>query len=427
MILKNVTALTVDQNDTILKGVDIEVKDGIITNIGTNICGENEIDLTNMIVMPGFINTHAHMPMTIFRSLAEEDNDRLMKYVFPIEGKFITPQNVQIATNFCLLETIASGQTTIADMYYYDKEIADCFKQANVRMLACETIIDEGGETFNNKLGMVSHFEALYSSYSDDDLISVCIAPHAPYTNSLDKLIECSRISDEKQIPLMIHVSEMKFEIGEFRDGKSVIQYLDKHNLINERTILVHAIYLEEEDYKIIVKRGAKVAHCPVSNAKGGRATMNLAKMYEHKITVGLGSDGAMSGNRMDLHSSMYFMSKMHKHSNLDRGFLKNSQVIRMATIDGAKVLGLDHKIGSLEVGKKADLIVIDPTKYNMQPLFDIESAIVNTLDSSNIKMTVVNGKIIYKDNKFLTINEKDVTSSFTKLATQISKYVNID
>lgn len=425
MIFKNATIITVDSNNTILTNSDIRIEDNKIVEIGQDLNGDEQIDCTNKVIMPGFVNSHAHMPMTIFRSLAEEDNDRLKKYVFPIEGKFITPANVQTATNFTLLETIASGQTTIADMYYYDKEIADCFKQANVRMVACETIIDEGGETFNTELGRLEHFDNLCQVYENDDLINVCIAPHAPYTNSLEMLKMCKEISDSKNIPLMIHVSEMKFEEGEYQGSPSVVQYLDKHKLLDSKTILVHTLYLEDEDYPIIARNGCKVAHCPVSNAKGGRKTLNLKAMMENGITVGLGTDGAMSGNRMDFHSSMYFASKMHKHTNLDRGFLKNYEVIRMATIDSAKVLGLDSQIGSIEVGKLADLIVIDPNMPNMLPIYDIESSIVNTLDTINIKMTIVNGKIIYQDGVYNTLDKDTVISDFINLTNKITEFVS--
>lgn len=425
MIFKNATIITVDNNNTILTNSDIRIEDNKIVEIAQNLSGDNQIDCSGKVIMPGFVNSHAHMPMTIFRSLAEEDNDRLKKYVFPIEGKFITPGNVQTSTNFTLLETIASGQTTIADMYYYDKEIADCFKQANVRMLACETIIDEGGETFNTELGRLEHFDKLCQAYENDDLINVCIAPHAPYTNSIEMLKMCKQISDSKNIPLMIHVSEMKFEEGEYQGSPSVVQYLDKHKLLDSKTILVHTLYLEDEDYQIISKNGCKVAHCPVSNAKGGRKTLNLKAMMENKITVGLGTDGAMSGNRMDFHSSMYFASKMHKHTNLDRGFLKNYEVIRMATIDSAKVLGLDSQIGSIEVGKLADLIVIDPNMPNMLPIYDIESSIVNTLDSSNIEMTIVNGQIIYKNGVYNTLDKDVVISNFNSLTNEITEFVS--
>ncbi len=425
MILKNATVLTVDENNTILQNTDIKIEGSKIVEIGKELNGDNEIDCTGKIIMPGFVNCHAHMPMSIFRSLAEEDNDRLKKYVFPIEGKFITPENVQIATNFSLLETIASGQTTIADMYYYDKEIADCFKKANVRILACETIIDEGGETFNTELGRLEHFENLDKAYANDELVNVCIAPHAPYTNSLEMLKHCKQISDEKDIPLMIHVSEMKFEEGEYKGSPSVVQYLEKHNLLDSKTILVHTLYLEDEDYAIIAKHNCKVAHCPVSNAKGGRKTLNLKAMQDNNITVGLGTDGAMSGNRMDFHSALYFASKMHKHTNLDRGFLKNYEVIRMATIDSAKVLGLDKQIGSLEVGKLADMIVIDATKPHMMPIYDVESAIVNTVDTTNIEMTIVNGKVIYQDNQYLTLDKAQVLDEFTNLTNEIVDFIN--
>lgn len=424
MILKNATIITVDDQNTILKDTDIEITGNIITKIDKNISGKDEIDCSNKIIMPGFVNAHAHMPMTIFRSLGEEDNDRLKKYVFPIEGKFITPENVQIATNFTLLETIASGQTTIADMYYYDNEIASCFEEANVRMLACETIIDEGGETFNPQLGQMKHFEKLYETYKENPLINVCIAPHAPYTNSLEQLKSCKKISDEKNIPMMIHVSEMAFEYGPFKGYNSVVEFLSHNNLIDHKTILIHSIYLEEEDYKIIKKHKAKVVHCPVSNAKGGRKTMNLKKMYENEITVGIGTDGAMSGNKMDIQSNMYFASKIHKHENNDRGFLKNYQVIRMATIEGAKVLGLDGEIGSIEIGKKADLIVINPNKYNMLPLYDIESSVVNTMEPTNVEKTIVNGKIIYDNGEYKTINKQEAINKFINLTREISNYV---
>lgn len=429
MILKNATIITVNEKNEILKNCDILIKDKKIVDIKKNIDGVEQeiIDCSNKVIMPGFINCHAHMPMSIFRSLAEEDDDRLRKYMFPIEGKYITPTTVEIASKFSLLETIASGQTTIADMYYYNREIASSFKELGVRSLMCETIIDQGGETFNKELGQIDHFQSLYEKYKDDELVNVGIAPHAPYTNSLENLIKCQTIANELNIKLMIHVSEMAFEAGEFRDYPSVITYLDAHKLLSANTILVHGLYLSANDLDIIAKRGCTVIHCPVSNAKGGRPIMNLKAMCERGITVGLGTDGAMSGNRLDMHSVLYFASKIHKHANKSRSYLKNQELIRMATINGAKALGLEQQIGSVEIGKQADLIIIDPWKVNMLPNYDIESSIVNALDTNNIDYTIVAGKIIYDHGHYPTVDKKEVVANFIDLTDKIAEYVKIE
>ncbi len=376
--------------------------------------------------MPGFINCHSHLPMSIFRSLAEEDNDRLKKYMFPIEGKFINEDTVKVATRFTLLEMIRSGQTTIADMYYYDQAIAEVCSEAKVRAHLFETIIDEGGETFNRELGRIEHYNSLNESFSNSELAFVGIAPHAPYSNSLENLIKCKKIARENNQKMMIHVSEMAFESGEFRNEESVIKYLEVNGLLDENTILVHCLYLSESDLVTISKHNCQVVHCPVSNAKGGRPIMDLAKMQELKINVSLGTDGAMSGNRMDMHSVMYFASKIHKHKNNSRSFLPNSDVIRMATINGAKTLGIDHLVGSIEIGKRADLIVIDPQMINMLPNYDIEASIVNALDTSNIVMTMVNGEIIYQDNEYKTLETNTIISEFNHLTAEIKEYINI-
>ncbi len=426
MIYKNATIMTVNEQNEILVNYDLEVIDGIITRIEKDIDCSEVIDLSGLVIMPGFINTHAHMPMSIFRSLAEEDDDRLRKYMFPIEGKFITPKTVACASRFTLLETIASGQTTIADMYYYNHKIADVHKEVGVRNVAFETIIDEGGDSFNHELGQIKHFDELYQKYANDDSITCGIAPHAPYTNSLASLKKCHEISQNKNLKMMIHVSEMAFEQGEFRGEKSVISYLDKHGILDENTIIVHALYLSDFDYEIIAKNKCSVVHVPVSNAKGGRKIMDHQKLSNHGVNISLGTDGAMSGNRQDMHSVMYFASKIQKHANGSRSYLSNRELIRMATINGAKTLGLDHLIGSIELGKKADFIVIDPNMYNMLPNYDLEASIVNALDSSNIKQVYVDGNLIYKNSQYLTIDKEKTIEEFIDLTAQIREYVNI-
>ncbi len=428
MILKNAMILTVNKENEILNQADLRIKDGAIVEIAPFLHEEDEviIDLTGKVIMPGFINCHSHLPMSIFRSLAEEDNDRLKKYMFPIEGKFINKSTVKVATRFTLLEMIRSGQTTVADMYYYDHAIAEVCTEANVRSHLFETIIDEGGDTFNSELGRIEHYKTLNEAFSNSKLVSVGIAPHAPYSNSLENLINCKKIARENNQKMMIHVSEMAFESGEFRNEASVIKYLEVNDLLDEDTILVHCLYLSEADLVTISKYNCQVVHCPVSNAKGGRPIMDLAKMQQLRVNVSLGTDGAMSGNRMDMHSVMYFASKIHKHKNNSRGFLPNSEVIRMATINGAKALGIDHLVGSIEIGKQADLIVIDPQMINMLPNYDIEASIVNALDSSNIVLTMVNGKIIYQENEYKTLDINTVVCEFNQLTDEIKEYVNL-
>ncbi len=428
MIFKNATIITMNEKLEILHGFDMCVRGDSICEIAENIDDSTEdiIDCTGKILIPGLINTHCHIPMSLFRTLGEEEEDRLFKYTFPIEGKFITPQNVKIATYFSLLETIKSGMTTICDMYYYDKEIADCLKNAGVRGVMGETIINQGGDFFNKQLGQFKHMDNLYEHYCDDELITVAVAPHAPYTNSGENLIKADMYAKEKGLKKIIHVAEMENEKGEFRGYDSVIKYLDSIKILDENTILVHMLHVDEEDLDIVSKRGCTVSHNPVSNAKGGRKIMPLKLMKQRDIKVGLGTDGQMSGNLLDLQSVMYVANKIHKHHEKSRNFLSSKEIFKMVTIDAAKVIGIDNKVGSLEVGKKADVVVINPKTVNMYPVYEYYSALVNGFRPNNVEVNMVNGKVLYQNGEYKTLDYNSIFEKFVEVESDIREYLKL-
>ncbi len=426
MLFKNAIIVTMNEKHEILENYDLQIENNVIKKIAKNIDEKNNqaIDLKGKLIIPGLINTHTHLPMSIFRSLGEEKEDRLMKYVFPIEGKFINPKNVEIATKYTLLETIKSGMTTICDMYYYDQIIAKVLNEANVRGVLGETIIDNGGENFNKEFGKFEHLDKLVKEYKDNNLITPMIAPHAPYTNSEKSLIKCNEYAKENNLLKMIHISEMKFEDGPYKGFASPIQYLDSLGFLDEKTILVHSIYINDDDIKTIQKNKCKISHNPVSNAKGGREIMKMKKLLEANVTVGLGTDGQMSGNLLDLQSVMYFTNKIHKYKEQDRSFLSNYQIFKMVTIDAAKVINKEKEIGSIEIGKKADLVVVDYEKPNMYPMYDIYTALVNSFTSENIDKVIVDGKIIYEDNQYKTVDYEKTFENFKKLVKEVKEYV---
>lgn len=428
MLLKNAQIVTMNENLDVLENMDILIEDNIIKKIGKNLEVNDEeiIDCSGKLVTPGLINSHTHLPMSLFRTLGEEDEDRLTKFVFPIEGKFITPANVETATKFTMLEMIAAGTTTVCDMYYYDYNIAKVLSEIGMRAVLGETIIDQGGETFNTELGRFEHLEKLVDNYLNSELIVPAVAPHAPYTNSLESLKKCFEYSVKHDIPQIIHVSEMVHEIGEFRNERSPIEYLDKHGLLNEKTILIHMIYVDDKDLEIVKKRKCSIVHNPISNAKGGREIMNYKLMREKGITVGLGTDGQMSGNLGDMQSTLNFVNKIQKYKEKNRSFLSAVEIFKLATIDGAKTLGLDKEIGSIEIGKKADLLVIDYQTPNMFPMYEIYSGLVNGLRPSNIKYTIVNGKVLYENSKFKTLDYDEVFNEFKVLVKEISDFCQI-
>ena len=410
-LIKNVTILTMNENRDIIENGVVVVEDDKILEIGTNEIKDKYkevktvIDGKEGILIPGMVNCHTHASMIPFRSLADDYKDRLKRYLFPLEQKLVDKELVYIGAKYAISEMLLGGVTTFCDMYYFEDEVAKAAKELNIRGVLCETVINFPAPDSKESFGGLEYSKEFIKKWINDPLITPGIAPHAPYTNSDESLKESYELSKKYNVPLTMHVAEMDYEYDKYINEYKLtpVQYLDKLGILDENFIAAHSVLVNDEDIEILKNKGVKVSHNVGANAKGAKGVAPILKMREEGIDVGLGSDGPMSGNTIDIITQISLVGKIHKLFSNDRSVLPSIELFEMATIGGAKVLGLDKKIGSIEKGKKADLVLIETTSVNMQPIYDYYATIVYSANSSNIDTVLVNGKIVVKNKKLVS------------------------
>ena len=380
------------------------------------------IDGTNKILMPGFINTHTHVAMTLFRGLGDDMKDRLTKLLIPLENSCLNNELVYHSARLSLAEMLLSGTTCYADMYTYTNATAKASKELGIRSFIGQHISDsKSGEQLSSDHGF-ELFEKFMMKYKDDPIINGAIAPHSVYMADKKTLIKCKGLSDKYDVPLLIHMSEMEFENKPYLDTHgSVVKYLESINFLGEKLICAHGILVDNEDIEILKNNNVSIAHCPAGNSKSGR---KIAPIYEYKnqnVNISLATDGPMSGNHMDMITVMNYTPKMQKVKYLNRSICPAEEIVRMATINGAIALNIDDEVGSIEVGKKADFIIINPNTANMLPLHDYYAAIVYGMNPSNIQDVFVNGVHVVENSKLQNASEEMIIKGFIDAYEQVS------
>lgn len=393
--LENVTILTMDAHDTIYHDANITFDEHGILAINSPLDADVVIDGQHGLVMPGFINTHAHFAMIPFRSLQDDRPDRLRKFLLPLEQAAMNEKLAVAACRVAIAESLLAGVTTALDMYYFADAIANTFAQMGMRGVIAETIMREATCDASAPHGAMAMLPDFIAKWKDHPLITPAIGPHGTTTVDLDILRQCVELSNRYRLPLTMHVSEMDYEMDFFKNeyGQTPIAYLNTHGLLTEHLILGHAIHATSEDITHIAKAKTKVAHCIGSNTKAAKGVAPVAEMLKHGVEVGLGTDGPSSGNTLDLFIQMNLAAKFHKTTLKDRSAFPAKTLVRLATRGGAEVLGLSDRIGSLEVGKAADLILIETRSVNMFPIHDPYSVLVYSANPSNVDSVWVNGK----------------------------------
>jgi 5-methylthioadenosine/S-adenosylhomocysteine deaminase len=383
------------------------------------------INAEKAIILPGLINTHGHSPMTIFRGMADDLPLKrwLFDHIFPAEAKHLNPDTVYWASLLACLEMIASGTTTSVDGYFFANDIIRATNKAGIRALVAQGVIDfpaPGVPDPKKNLDVALAFLERWINLSD--LITPGIFCHSPLTCTAETLLKANEISNRFASPLQIHLSETQEEVEEIkrRTGLRPVLFLDDLDLLNSSLIAAHAIYLSEEEIDLLAKRHVKVAHCQESNMKLGSGIAPVVKMLEKGVTVGLGTDGCASNNNLDLFTEMDTAAKSAKVTNLDPTVLDARTVLKMATIGGAKVIGLEDRIGTIEAGKKADIIIIDTNTPHMTPMYNPYSQIVYSATGGDVKDVIINGKIVYRDRRFITLDRHDIMNEVKRLSGRI-------
>jgi 5-methylthioadenosine/S-adenosylhomocysteine deaminase len=374
------------------------------------------------IVMPGLINTHTHAAMTYFRGLADDLplDIWLKKYIWPAEAKFVDPVFVRKASELACLEMVKAGVTCFNDMYFFPEITAAVAKKAGMRAVVGECIINFPSPSSQTPDDAIARSREALQGYKNDVLISVFLNPHSLYALALPYLEKVKRLADEYRVPIHMHISETKKEVDDCLKayGRTPVQLLFERELLSDKVIAVHSVWLTDGDIEVFRRKNVKVSHNPISNMKLASGISPVIKILREKgITVGLATDGAASNNVLDLFSDMKAASLLHKISNMDPAVFKAREAVKMATIDGAKVLGMERSIGSLEAGKQADIITIDLEAPHLQPIYDPYSHLVYCVNSSDVRDVVINGRVIMRNKKVLTIDEKKAVANAKKFS----------
>ena len=383
------------------------------------------INAEDAIILPGLINTHGHSAMTIFRGIADDLPLKkwLYDHIFPAEAEYLNPDTVYWASLLACLEMIASGTTTFVDGYFFAGETIRATDKAGMRALVAQGVLDFPAPGVPDpKKNMDVAFEFLEKWINFSDLITPGIFCHSPLTCSAGTLLKAHEISNRFRLPLQIHLSETQEEVTEIkkRTGLRPVFYLDDLGLLNSRLIAAHAIYLNEEEIDLLAKRHVKIAHCPESNMKLGLSIPPVVEMLEKGITVGLGTDGCASNNNLDLFGEMDTTSKLAKIANLDPTLLDARTVLKMATVGGAKVIGLENRVGTIEPGKKADIIIVDTNTPHMTPIYNPYSQLVYSATGGDVRDVIINGEIVLRDRQFTTLDSDDIISEVKSLSRSI-------
>lgn len=384
------------------------------------------LDRPQAILLPGLVNGHAHAPMSLLRGVAGDLSlqDWLEKHIFPAEAKNVNPEFVRWGTRLACLEMALSGVTTYADMYYFEEIVAEVTQQAGLRGVLGETIINFPVPDAKTPAEGLVRAEVFLRRFEKDPLILPAVAPHALYTNT-EKTLRASRaLANKYNVPLITHLSETRKENDDCRAkwGKSPAHLLDQWGIFAGKTLVAHAVWVDEADRKLLRERGVGVAHCPSSNTMLASGVAPVVAMLDAGLAVGLGTDGpAGSNNDFNLFEEMDLAAKLQKVSAGDPRVLPARQALEMATILGARALSLDKEIGSLEPGKRADLVTVALDAPNGVPLYDVYSQLVYALKGSEVRDVMVNGRLIVRERQSLTLDRATILAKAEQMRAAIA------
>ncbi|MBU1176973.1 MAG: amidohydrolase [Patescibacteria group bacterium] len=426
ILIKNITIITQNKKREIIKNGALVIENNIIKAIGENSeiekkykNAEKIIDGHGKVALPGLINTHGHLAMSLLRGYADDMNleEWWMKHIYPIESKF-GRKEVYWGSLLAMIEMIKSGTTYFADFYYYENEVAKAAQEIGMKGILGCAILDVPTFYYKTSDSAFKKTELLIKKFNNNPLVKIALAPHMFQTTSIETYKKAKKMARDNNLLLFTHAAETKQEVDfSLKNYKQrVIEALIKNDILDEKTILAHCCWLNKKEIKMLAKSNASVAHCPVSNMKLASGIMPLQEMLESGVNISLGTDGVCSNNNLDMLEEMKITALLHKINKLDPNIASAQTVLDMATINGAKALGLEKEIGSLEKGKKADIVFLDFEKSHLIPKHNLISHLVYSANGSDVDTVFINGKMIMKDRKIRKINEKEVFDKVKKI-----------
>ena len=390
--------------------------------------GRDTIDASGAVIAPGLVNAHTHVPMVLYRGLADDLAlmEWLQKYIFPAEAKTVSPAFVAAGTRLAAAEMIRSGTTTYADMYYFEEEIGRATKRAGLRAVLGQTVIQFPVADAKTPEETLARTERFVKEFARDPLITPAIAPHSMYTLDEDMLRRCRALADKYAIPVLIHLAETEEEmkISAEKHRMTPAAWLDSLGFWKPGTLAAHGVWLTPADLDILRRASVGVAHNPESKMKLASGIAPVPAMRKAGLPVGLGTDGAASNNDLDMFEAMRQAAFLHKVGSKDPRVLPAGDALAMATIEGARALNMADRIGSLEPGKQADVIVVEMTALRQTPLYDPVSHLVYATHGDDVRTTIVDGKVLMRDRRLLTLDVNSVIAEARTIAEQVKAAV---
>ena len=426
-VLRHATILTMDERETVLDDGALAIEGDTIVFVGKDSelpptllasCDE-ELDLGDSLVMPALINGHTHMGMIAFRSLGDDCPDRLRRFLIPLENACMTKELAYASSRLAMAEMLLSGTASAVDMYFFEDVVAKAANEMGFRLFAGETLMEDPHCDASDGQGGLEKTKALIEQFRDDPLVTPILAPHAPYSNTVEVLKQAQALAKEQGLLWTMHLSEMDFEMEKYRNeyGLSPIAFLAKEGLLDSSLLAAHCIHTSDEDIALLAKSGTRVIHCPGANFKSAKGLARCPKMREEGILVGLGTDGPASGNTLDLFTQMKLYAILHKNGLGDRTAIPAKSVVPLCTSEAAKVLKAENKIGSLQVGKKADILVLGLDQPNMVPCHDPYSVVVYSTGVQNVTHVFVHGKWVVRNHTLTGVSLSQLREEFFEAA----------
>jgi len=431
IVVANGTVLTMNQQNAVINKGYLGIMGDTISQIGPLSEGVPDakmaIDAKGGLILPGLINGHTHAAMTMFRGLADDLPlmEWLNNYIFPVESK-MDGDFVYCGTLLACAEMIMSGTTTFCDMYLFEDEVARAAKDAGMRCIVGEVLYDFDSPNYGSLENGFKYTETLIKKWSNDPLISIAVEPHSLFTCSPDLLQRADALAKKYQVPLIIHLAETLNELEEVKNryGASPVAHLILLGLAGPHLIADHCVHLDDREIALLAEHGVKAVHLPESNMKLASGISPVPKMLDAEMTVGIGTDGCASNNNLDLFTEMDMAAKLHKLDNMDPTVLDAATVLKMATIEGARALDLDTITGSLEPGKKADVIILDTDKPHLTPMYNPFSHVVYAARGNDVSHSIIHGRLVMEDRRLLTLDLQEVMEKAREKSREVMDWI---
>lgn len=430
LIIHDAFVVTMDPEYRLFPSGAVAVAGGYIVAVGetSEVLGRYSaarmIDGRKKLVMPGLVNAHTHSPMTIFRGYADDIplKQWLYDHIFPVESAFVHPANVRLGTRLAVSEMIRSGTTTFNDMYYHVNEMAEVVDQSGMRAILTESLIDFPAPNSPTPDHSLRFTEEMISQYRHHPLITIGVSVHSAYSAAPAVYRKARELAGAGNLPFSTHLAETRWEFDLIMEkyGVTPTRYLDDLGILDKGTVLAHAVHLTTADMELIARRGAGVAHNPQCNMKLASGVAPIPLLLDMGVPVGIGTDGVASNNDLDMFDEMRVCAFLHKMNTHDPTVMDARTVLEAATAGGARLLGMGDVIGSLEPGKRADMIMLDLNQPHAHPVYNVYSLIVYSLRGGDVKSVMVDGRMLMEDGKLLTIDEGNLFDEVENLAGEI-------